>query len=569
MAPHVVVLGGGVGGLSAAHELAERGVEVTVVERTATVGGKARSVEVPNSATAGRPPLPGEHGFRFFPHFYRHLPDTMRRIPFPGNGDGVFGNLVGATRGRYARMDQPWLDVDTRLPRSRADVAVMLHTWFGPKGGLTGDDVEAFADHLWRILTTCSDRRLREYEPEPWVRFIEADRHSDDYRVWFTGLTRTLVAMSASTASTRTVGDVIVQLLLGGFTKQADDRVLNGPTNDAWLQPWYEHLRSRLGVAFRFDSPVSAIRTQGGRVSHVEIEGGGPGDAVHGDAFVAAMPIERFAPLVSDELLAIDPALDGARQLASHVRWMNGIQFFLGKDIPIVAGHTVYVDAPWGLTSISQQQFWSHLDLADCGDGDVRGVLSVDICTWDEPGLLEHRGSRRPAQECTLDEIGREVWAQLQRSLNVDGHMVLPDDGYRSFHLDPDIHPCRPGPGGVATNDELMLINEAGTWGIRPTAQTGIPNLVLASDYVRTNTDLACMEGANEAARAATNALLPAVAPGAPRCAIWQLHEPDILAPFRRHDERRFQKGLPWQPVDRIPRDFLRRLWRSLTRLLR
>jgi len=35
-----------------------------------------------------------------------------------------------------------------------------------------------------------------------------------------------------------------------------------------------------------------------------------------------------------------------------------------------------------------------------------------------------------------------------------------------------------------------------------------IPNLFLASDYVKTNTDVACMEAANEAARRAVNALL-------------------------------------------------------------
>ena len=75
-------LGGGVGGLTAAHELAERGFRVQVYERDPTYfGGKARSVGVPGSGVEGRAALPGEHGFRFFPGFYRHLPDTMKRIP--------------------------------------------------------------------------------------------------------------------------------------------------------------------------------------------------------------------------------------------------------------------------------------------------------------------------------------------------------------------------------------------------------------------------------------------------------------------------------------------------------
>jgi hypothetical protein len=51
-----------------------------------------------------------------------------------------------------------------------------------------------------------------------------------------------------------------------------------------------------------------------------------------------------------------------------------------------------------------------------------------------------------------------------------------------------------------AANLEPLLVNTAGSWANRPDAVTRIPNLFLASDYVRTHTDLATMEAANEAA---------------------------------------------------------------------
>ena len=89
-------------GLAAAHELIERGFAVTVYERKA-LGGKARSIPVAgHRRAAGARALPGEHGFRFFPGFYHHVPDTMRRIPFPGNANGVWDNLVDATGGKFA-----------------------------------------------------------------------------------------------------------------------------------------------------------------------------------------------------------------------------------------------------------------------------------------------------------------------------------------------------------------------------------------------------------------------------------------------------------------------------------
>src|SRR6476660_5795728 len=127
----VAVLGGGMAGLAAAHELIERGFKVDVYERKA-LGGKARSIPVKGTAAGGRKPLPGEHGFRFFPGFYHHVPDTMRRIPFPGNKNGVWDNLVTAP--------------DTKSPRTggRADGTVF---------GIAPDPNEARTpDGMRRIL---------------------------------------------------------------------------------------------------------------------------------------------------------------------------------------------------------------------------------------------------------------------------------------------------------------------------------------------------------------------------------------------------------------------------------
>ena len=74
-----------------------------------------------------------------------------------------------------------------------------------------------------------------------------------------------------------------------------------------------------------------------------------------------------------------------------------------------------------------------------------------------------------------------------------------------------------------ATNLEPLLINTAGSWEDRPEATTAIENLFLASDYVRTHTDLATMEGANEAARRAVNGILERSGSNQPRCPVWRL----------------------------------------------
>src|SRR5438552_15124955 len=103
----VIVVGGGVGGLTVAHELAERGLEVHVYETRDAWGGKARSQPVAGSGTAGRKDLPGEHGFRFYPRFYRHVIDNMKRTPVVGvPGRTVDAHLRATTESAIALVDQ-------------------------------------------------------------------------------------------------------------------------------------------------------------------------------------------------------------------------------------------------------------------------------------------------------------------------------------------------------------------------------------------------------------------------------------------------------------------------------
>ena len=102
-----------------------------------------------------------------------------------------------------------------------------------------------------------------------------------------------------------------------------------------------------------------------------------------------------------------------------------------------------------------------------------------------------------------------------------------------------------PNPSG-AVNAEPLLVNTAGSWADRPEAPLpGVPNLVLAADYVRTYTDLATMEGANEAARRAVNAVLDSVGSRATRCDVWPLREPGVLRPLRVLDRALYRLHRP------------------------
>jgi hypothetical protein len=249
------------------------------------------------------------------------------------------------------------------------------------------------------------------------------------------------------------------------------------------------------------------------------------------------MPVERARTLFDARVRDAAPEL--ARLDALEYDFMNGIQFFLNR-MPAhpVRGHVAYLSSPWALTSVNQGVFWAK-DLASTyGDGRLRDILSVDISDFFTPGVLY----RKAAVDCTADEIAAECWAQLKAGLNTKGDQELTDDLLIDWFLDPAVVFT---PGRPATSTEPLLINTAGPLANRPGAVTSIPNLFLAADYVRCNIDLATMEGANEAGRAAANAILDAVGSHAGRVPIGTLWEAPVWDPAKKTDERRFRSGQP------------------------
>jgi uncharacterized protein with NAD-binding domain and iron-sulfur cluster len=531
----VAVFGGGVAGLSAAHELAERGFQVHVYERKPGLGGKARSIPVPNSARNGRLPLPGEHGFRFFPGFYRHVIDTMRRTPYGAHGN-VFDNLCIASRMLLARAGQTEIAWIARRPSTLADLRAFLIELFTPFG-VPPEELSFFVSRLLMVATSCAERRLVEYENIAWWDFIAAPRMSKAYQAYLgQGVTRSLVAMRAEESSTRTVGGTQLQLLYSFISPDGVfDRLLSGPTNDVWIYPWRQHLQN-LGVEFQIGSSLIGIETDGTRVAGVTVETAAGHFEVTADFYVAALPVEVMAALMSDDLKRAAPSLANLEKLKT--RWMNGIQFYLSKDEPLVNGHVIYLDSPWALTSISQRQFWNKVDLSQYGDGTVNGILSVDISDWEAPGVV----FGKPARECTAEQIKQEVWTQLKQHLNDSATAPIADANLVAWFLDPDIEFPNPS---EATNAEPLLINTTGSLQYRPESQAELVNFFVASDYVRTYTDIACMEAANEAARRAVNCLLLATGSTAPPAELWPLEEPAFLKPIQEIDRIRFTLGLP------------------------
>jgi uncharacterized protein with NAD-binding domain and iron-sulfur cluster len=535
----VGVLGGGVGGLSAAHELAERGFDVTLYEQRDTFGGKARSIDKPRSAKGGRKPLPGEHGFRFFPGFYQHLTDTMSRIP--ARDGTVAHHLVDATRILLAREGQQEneLIVPTQAPITLNDFAALTKVVyeFGFRLGINPVELAFFVERITTLLSSCDERRYNEFENQSWWNFVRAEKKSAAFQKFLAdGLTRTLVAARAREMSARTGGLILCQLLfdMARISGHAD-RVLDGPTSEVWIEPWLNRLK-RLGVKRRDKCEITKIDCKDTRITGVTLKTPSGHERATHDYYIAAIPVERLIDLLTPDLCSAEPRLALLPNL--KWRWMNGVQYYLNRDVPLQRGHTIFIDSAWSLTAISQAQFWPGVEFDDLGNGKVDGILSVDVSEWER--VSPRTGLT--AKQSTKKQIFDEVWAQMADHIN-DG--TLQKSNIVDQFLDPDVVLPNLKPRSEAVNLEPLLINTAGSWRNRPDAVTDIENFFLAADFVRTYTDLATMEGANEAARRAVNGLLDAAGSAASRCEVWKLHEPAMFAPLRALDSVRWRLESP------------------------
>ena len=395
--------------------------------------------------------LPGEHGFRFFPAFYRNLFDTMRRTPvFDRDGDiseTAFDQLVptpqpaiAAGLGKQPEGIEPKLTSFWQL-----DQALKL---LRNELGFTFSDLFGLQFYMLRFLTSCGERREREAEPVDTMTYMGGKdpslRFSQAAIEFLANAPRALAAMSATELDARTQLDVAAQLLMVNlFGPQPDNMTLNGPTSKAWLDHWKAYLINQ-GVRF-YVGELKAFAKIGEHLVPAWNSGGptpedptqlfvAPKDAddIGKFRFVTAMSFQKTSDLlwtVYDEIEKTDGPFQqflefeervGRRKRPSKgsaggpippmrepatgrenktypLRTISGAQLFFEEDYRFGVGNVYFARTPWDLTSISQLSYWQ--DLVN-PLGQFHGQLSIDIGAWH---VFAARDRGRPTRKSSPD----------------------------------------------------------------------------------------------------------------------------------------------------------------------
>lgn len=571
--------------------------------------------------------LPAEHGYRFFPSFYHHVFDTMRRIPLmESRSTDAF--KLGARRDAHRRdVKNVGPALDPVRPSSRTVFdnlrSVEVHAFGGDgqfplralprsnmlsvrsmldlldtiqqQAGVSMRDITRGQIRTLKFLTSCAQRR-EQYEHITWWDFVGAEQGSREFQELLIHWPQALVGLRARDADARTFGTVLMQLLLdqlrpGGYR----DGTLNGPTSEAWLDPWRDYLQRELRVKFNtcHIDGISFRQDRSGRM-WPQLRGAIGGDSTQShllvpdkpgfDYVVVATSIDAAATLACEidrglraqegapksdwlreqfDLSPLSAALESVVEAKDYqtnsgsggaFRHFAGIQYFLDTDYAPLRGHVYYPKSPWRLSSVSQAQF--RQDRPGVGDGYL-GVISVVIGAWDTPGMADGPSAGKCAWECTEKQIADEVWGQMMSlALSEDERPPRP----RRYWIDDNIRfsaPTGERGGRPERNNAPFLVNlaaHAGRWPERPGEyEVYFDSVVFAGTYVRTFTRLVTMEAANESARHAVNAILrhcrkvPRSRIIGQPCTIFdpEARELEDLGLLKRVDEQLVARGLP------------------------
>lgn len=406
----VIIIGGGVAGLTAAHELIERDFDVEVYERRMQFGGKAASQRV-QLTPSGPSDYPGEHGFRFFPAWYRHLPDTLGRIPRRGQRKRVrdltvADNLVATERNLLARYNRPSSSIILHAPMSASGAQAAFDFVRNlAASGLPVGDVLTFFRLLAEFLRTPLDEREKKYDAVSWWDFIRAEERSEAFRTVTVATTRTLLAAKAEVASAYTVATMAIRTLFDSPNRP--DRVLDGPTNEVWIDPWVSYLEGR-GVKFR----------PGCDLESVFFEGDGP--RIRGVSFVKSDDAVAFRLLreAQREALQAKEKADALAPLVREAREKKKEGWVGTKGDDVVAtmkrAHSAFNKYAQVVELLAFQKFARSRAAED--PDDLRENLAEKLPQ--EPGeiplepaevLLQHhrpKGERRPMRPAIAEAYG-------------------------------------------------------------------------------------------------------------------------------------------------------------------
>jgi uncharacterized protein with NAD-binding domain and iron-sulfur cluster len=481
----VCIVGAGISGLSAAHELIMRGFEVSIYESTSSIGGKAKS----ELSADG---YPCEHGFRFYVG-YKNFFKTMLEIP-THHGQTVYENLTEVNVNfLYVNNSPITLRSRNRLMRPFSGLYFLYK--FSSVVSLT--ETFHFAKEVL-LLPFRSKKYLMKLQHLDFKSYITNENtHSLSYQMYIERFPQTLWGIPPEEGSAYVTINSISTLFkryLNLFSKDIYFPMMKEPSSDALYIHWERFLIQR-GVKIFYHHKISKINSQGSalKIDELVVENPETTIKINADYYLFAVPIEVLHQLLPKKFTTKIPILE---ELSKSTYALNGIQLYLKGHYSIINGLSRYSDSAWDLSAnLENTVLWPKTKLKH----PVKAVLSVAVANWGTVGVLYNK----PITECSPDEIIDELVAQMGCHRTVK----LTRKNIHRYHIDSCLVFSEDKSRIIANNGKLYCVR-AGRPLDEPRSDTPITNLFIAGDFVATGMHNGTMESANISGKLAANEIM-------------------------------------------------------------
>jgi protoporphyrinogen oxidase len=324
MRKQVVILGGGLAGLACGYEMAKAGMQVTVLEREAQVGGMASSFEEGDRATAGQPDS-NYWSYDFGPHRFHTAQEALL-----AQVEKILGNNKVWNR-RLSRIfmagrffDYPLVFSNVLRNASPFLIARILFDYIRVRllhaiglGKYRDRDFREWVEK--RFGPTLARMFFIEYTEKTWgIPATEISPVWASQRITLLSLTDTIIKTMFKPRRTppRTLVTDFIYPKLGGIGELA--------------RGYAQEIETRGGKVL-LNSPVIRIHRDDTRVTKVEYRKDGRLQFIEGDEFISTIPVTALARRMAP------PPPDTVGDAAKNLRHVSIVFIYLKINKPQVS----------------------------------------------------------------------------------------------------------------------------------------------------------------------------------------------------------------------------------------
>lgn len=521
---NIIIFGAGIAGLTAAHELLDRGYNVTLYEKLDEIGGFARSSKDVDN-------MPTEHSWRGYAPFYDNFFDIAKRIPLATSGKTVYDNLSSpitfllphdslTTRGMYFKAGV-------------YDYAILLY--YIIKCATSDKRREIFSQKSYKDTVINS---LSQAGKDKFIESVGPGLGLDQNVASITHITK-FSEMDVTASHTHDENSNKKYKHTSGW------HVMKRPTTEAWFNPWIIYLKNK-GLILYLNSELKTIELSHNKVMRCQVNDDYIGQT--NDIFIFCInPFEFKTVLYNSGILnEAYPELYKFKYLVeneSHSQPSFSLLFNKKINLPQQNLCFIFPDSEFNITLYPQDNFFEAIDLPT-----NTSLWSGTVCEANRSGKLYNKS----AIELTIAQLKNEIIHQIMRSAELNQLI----EEYNSYKFE-DLHIVKSeiwyewhyGDSNKLVTTNPKWVNTLKTYKFRPNYKTNILNLYLGGAHCNTSTDIWSMEGAVESGKSITKKIINS---NNTENSMVQYHNsPSYMIPFQLLDNILYTLRLP-QLIDCI-----------------